>query len=40
MEHVKVVANAIHESFEDSQRTPKAGETAFWSGVLRLQIVF
>jgi phosphate-selective porin len=40
MEHVKVVANAIHESFEDSQRTPLAGETVFWSGVLRLQIVF
>ena len=38
--HVKVVANAIHESFEDDQRTPKAGETAFWSGVFRLQIVF
>ena len=40
LEHVKVVANAIHESFEDSQRTPRAGETSFWSGVLRLQIVF
>ena len=40
MEHVKVVANAIHEDFEDSQRTPKAGETSFWSGVMRLQIVF
>ncbi len=40
MEHVKVVVNGIHESFEDSQRTPLAGETAFWSGVVRLQIVF
>jgi phosphate-selective porin len=40
MPHVKVVANAIHEEFEDAARTPLAGETAFWSGVLRLQIVF
>jgi phosphate-selective porin OprO/OprP len=37
---VKVVANAIHESFEDEQRTPEAGVTTFWSGVFRLQIVF
>jgi hypothetical protein len=37
---VKVVANAIHEDFTDEQRTPAAGETAFWSGVLRLQVVF
>jgi phosphate-selective porin OprO/OprP len=40
MPHVKVVANAIHESFEDEARTPKSGETSFWSGVARLQIVF
>jgi phosphate-selective porin len=40
MPHVKVVANAIHEDFEDAARTPVAGETSFWSGVLRLQIVF
>jgi phosphate-selective porin len=40
MPHVKVVANAIHEDFTDEQRTPAAGETAFWSGVLRLQVVF
>jgi phosphate-selective porin OprO and OprP len=40
MEHVKVVVNGIHESFEDSQRTPLPGQTAFWSGVVRLQIVF
>jgi phosphate-selective porin len=38
--HLKLVANAIHEDFEDAARTPKAGETAFWSGVFRLQIVF
>lgn len=40
MPHVKVVANAIHEAFEDGARTPKAGYTSFWSGVGRLQIVF
>jgi hypothetical protein len=40
MPHVKVVANAIHEDFEDPARTPLTGETSFWSGVLRLQIVF
>jgi phosphate-selective porin OprO/OprP len=40
MPHLKVIANAIHESFEDSARTPKPGETEFWSGVFRLQIVF
>jgi phosphate-selective porin OprO/OprP len=40
MPHVKIVGNAIHESFEDPERTPKAGETSFWSGVARLQIVF
>jgi phosphate-selective porin OprO/OprP len=40
MPHVKVVVNAIHESFEDAARTPLAGETSFWSGVGRFQIVF
>lgn len=40
MPHVKVVANAIHESFTDAERTPRAGETSFWSGVLRMQVVF
>lgn len=40
MPHVKVVANAIHEDFEDPERTPLSGETSFWSAVLRLQIVF
>jgi phosphate-selective porin OprO/OprP len=40
MPHVKVVVNAIHESFEDAARTPKSGDTSFWSGVARLQIVF
>lgn len=40
MSHVKVVANAIHEDFEDAARTPRPGSTTFWSGVARLQIVF
>jgi phosphate-selective porin OprO and OprP len=40
MPHVKVVANAIHESFTDAQRTPKPGATSFWSGVFRLQFAF
>lgn len=40
MDHVKIVGNAIHEAFEDAERTPLAGHTAFWSGVLRLQVVF
>lgn len=40
MPHVKVVANAIHEDFEDAGRTPVTGETSFWSGVFRLQVVF
>lgn len=40
MPHVKVVANAIHESIEDAARAPRAGETSFWSGVARLQVVF
>ena len=40
MPHVKVVANVIRESFDDDERTPLAGETTFWSGVARLQVVF
>lgn len=40
MPHVKVVANAIHESFTDPERTPRAGVTSFWSGVLRVQVAF
>lgn len=38
--HLKVVANAIHEAFEDEARTPTSGETTFWSGVFRIQVVF
>lgn len=43
---VKVVANAFRESYEDVERTPRVvgvetfGPTVFWSGLLRLQIVF
>lgn len=37
---VRVVANAIREDFEDPDRTPLPGTTRFWSGVLRLQLVF
>jgi phosphate-selective porin OprO/OprP len=38
--HVKIIGNAIHESFEDEERTPVAGKNSFWSGVLRFQLVF
>lgn len=37
---VRVITNAIHEDFEDSSRTPAPGTAAFWSGLLRLQVVF
>jgi phosphate-selective porin len=37
---IRVVGNAIHEEFEDPDRTPQPGTTVFWSGVLRLQLVF
>ncbi|MDH4067057.1 MAG: OprO/OprP family phosphate-selective porin, partial [Acidobacteriota bacterium] len=40
MSHVKVVANAVHEDFEDAERTPLEGATSFWSAVFRLQIAF
>ena len=36
----RVIVNAIHESFEDELRTPASGTTKFWSGLLRLQVVF
>jgi phosphate-selective porin OprO/OprP len=38
--HVRVIVNAVRESFDDAARTPLPGETIFWSGVFRLQIVF
>ncbi len=37
---VRVITNAIHESFEDASRTPKPGTDRFWSGLIRLQVVF
>ena len=37
---VKVVANALRQSFEDEARTPLSGTTSFWSGLLRLQVAF
>lgn len=36
----RVMVNAIHEDFEDGSRTPDSGTASFWSGVLRLNIVF
>jgi phosphate-selective porin len=36
----RVIVNAIHENFEHEARTPKPETTSFWSGVLRLNIVF
>ena len=36
----RVLVNAIHEDFEDVNRTPLAGTTSFWSGLIRLNIVF
>lgn len=38
----RVIFNAIHEDFEDQARTPhpNSGITSFWSGVVRLNIVF
>jgi phosphate-selective porin OprO and OprP len=37
---VKVVANALRQTFDDENRTPLAGTTSYWSGLLRLQVVF
>lgn len=36
----RVIFNAIHESIVDATRAPKKGETSFWSGVVRLNVVF
>lgn len=36
----RVIINAIHEDFEDPNRTPEAGTASFWSGLVRLNIVF
>lgn len=36
----RVIFNAIHENFEDEARTPDTGTTSFWSGLIRLNVVF
>jgi phosphate-selective porin len=36
----RVLLNAIHETFEDEARSPESGTTSFWSGLVRLNIVF
>ena len=36
----RILANAIHENFEDENRTPDTGTRSFWSGLVRLNIVF
>ena len=36
----RVIVNAIHEDFEDANRTPVPGTSSFWSGLVRLNIVF
>ena len=37
---LRVMSNAIHEDFEDASRTPEPGTSSFWSGLMRLQVVF
>jgi len=37
---VRVITNAIHEEFADALRSPEPGTSSFWSGVVRLQVVF
>lgn len=37
---VRVVANAMHEWFEDPSRTPLKGIEGYWSGLVRAQLVF
>ena len=37
---VKVVANAMRQSFEDDERTPILGTKDYWSTLLRLQVAF
>lgn len=37
---VRVVTNAIHETFADVSRAPVTGIASYWSGLLRLQVVF
>ena len=37
---VRVLTNAVHETFEDVSRAPIPGTASYWSGLLRLQVVF
>ena len=37
---VRVITNAVHETFDDPSRTPDPGTDKFWSGLIRLQVVF
>jgi len=36
---VRLQGNAVRETYEDAQRTPVPGDSTFWSGVLRMQVV-
>jgi len=36
---VRLQGNAVRETFEDPNRTPVPGDSTFWSGVLRMQVV-
>jgi hypothetical protein len=36
----RVITNAVHETFDDPSRTPLSGTAKFWSGLIRLQVVF
>lgn len=37
---VKVVANALRQSFSDVNRAPNTGVADYWSGLVRLQVAF
>lgn len=37
---VKVVANALRQTFDDVNRAPIVGTPGYWSGLLRLQVAF
>lgn len=37
---VRVMTNAIHETLEDVSRAPINGTPSYWSGLVRLQVVF
>ena len=36
---VRLQGNAMRETFENADRTPVPGDSTFWSGVLRMQVV-